>query len=52
MSINMRVMEAWDFVEISALWLIHSGYNSLLGLREKRIDNQNDQNEVDTAVNI
>lgn len=39
-SMNIRDMEAWDFVEISALWLIHSGYNALLNIREKRVDNQ------------
>lgn len=38
--INLRTMEAWDFVEIAALFLVYGGYNSLIGLREKRVDNQ------------
>lgn len=36
--INIRTLEAWDFVEIVALWLAYGGYNSLMTLRDKKVD--------------
>jgi len=49
MSINMRVMEAWDFVEISALWLVYGGYNSLMSARDRRIDRDSPSIEIDQS---
>ena len=45
-SINIKTMEAWDFVEVLALWLAYGGYNSLMSLRDKRIDRN--QISIDT----
>jgi hypothetical protein len=47
MTINMRTLEAWDFVEISALWLVYGGYNSLMSLRDKKIDKEFPGIEID-----
>lgn len=46
-------MEAWDFVEVTALWLCYGGYNSLMGLRDKKIDNQPEatSDEGDIKIN-
>ena len=51
--LNLRVMEAWDFVEVTALWLCYGGYNSLMGLRDKKIDNQPEatSDEGDIKIN-
>jgi hypothetical protein len=49
LSINMRELEAWDFVEITALWLIYGGYNSLMTLRDKRLPSSQ---EVEEEGNI
>lgn len=40
-------MEAWDFVEICALWLAYGGYNSLVSLRDKKLDSQDNSSDVD-----
>lgn len=37
----MRTMSSMDFVEVAALFLAYGGYNSLMSLRDKKIDNEN-----------
>lgn len=49
-SFNIRTMEAWDFVEISALWLCYSGYNSLMSLRDKKLGGSNSPNSSDEGT--
>ncbi len=44
--INIRTLEAWDFVEIVALWLAYGGYNSLMSLKDRKSD-KNDELEID-----
>lgn len=39
---NMHTLEAWDFVEISSLWLMYGGYNSLMTLRDKKLRESQD----------
>lgn len=39
---NMHKLEAWDFVEITALWLMYGGYNSLMTLRGKKLRESQD----------
>ncbi len=39
MYLNIRTLDSWDFVEISALWLAYGGYNSLMNLRDKKLSN-------------
>jgi len=39
--INMRTMSSMDFVEVAALFLAYGGYNSLMSLKDKKIDNDN-----------
>lgn len=46
-SINIRTIESWDFVEISALWLAYGGYNSLMSLRDKKADREISGIEID-----
>ncbi len=48
--INIRTLESWDFVEISALWLVYGGYNSLMTLRDKKMSN--DQSNVEAANGV
>lgn len=50
LSINLRSLEAWDFVEISALWLIYGGYNSLMTLRDKRLPKDNSDLEEEGDI--
>lgn len=37
----MRTMSSMDFVEVAALFLAYGGYNSLMSLKDKKIDNDN-----------
>lgn len=37
--INMRSLEAWDLVEVTAIWLGFSGYNALLTQRDRKLNN-------------
>lgn len=39
---NMHELEPWDLVEISALWLMYGGYNSLMSLRDKKLRESQD----------
>lgn len=38
MIMNIRTMEAWDFVEITALWLGYGFGSSLVSQRDRRMD--------------
>jgi len=38
MIMNIRTMEAWDFVEITALWLGFAGFNSIMTHRDRKLD--------------
>lgn len=49
-SMNFYRLEAWDMVEITALWLCYSGYNSLMTLRDKKLSGQN-KNENEENYN-
>lgn len=42
---HIRTMESWDFVEITALWLLYGGYSTLMNLRDKRLENKNKNEE-------
>lgn len=42
---NFNTLEAWDMVEITALWLTYSGYNSLMNLRDKRLERNKNNSE-------
>ena len=45
-SMNFDRLEAWDMVEITALWLCYGGYNSLMSLRDKKLsDDDKNKNE-------
>lgn len=48
-SMNIRDMEAWDFVEISALWLCYGGYNSLMSLRDKKVNSEIEINQSEAT---
>jgi len=48
-SINIHDMEAWDFVEVAGLFLVYGGANSLMGLREKKIDSQIEINQSEAT---
>lgn len=50
MYMNIRTLDAWDFVEISALWLMYGGYNSLMNLRDKKLSKERDS-ESDESMN-
>ena len=39
-SINIKTLDAWDFIEISALWLVYGGYNSLMTLKDRKMNNE------------
>jgi len=39
------VLDAWDLVEITSIWLLAAGVNGILGLREKRLDGQISRDE-------
>lgn len=45
-SINFSRLEAWDMVEITMLWLGYSGYNSLMSLRDRKLDNGTDEGTI------
>ncbi len=51
-SINIYTMEAWDFCEIAALFLIYGGYNSLMSLRDKRVDKNQSEATSDEGIQI
>ena len=44
-SINFNRLEAWDMVEITMLWLGYSGYNSLMSLRDRKLDRDDGSDE-------
>lgn len=37
-SMNFDRLEAWDMVEITVLWLGYNSYNTLMTLRDKKIN--------------
>lgn len=43
---NIRTLKALEFVEVIGLWLAYGGYNSLMGYRDKKLNNNgfNDYN--------
>ena len=45
-SMNFDRLEAWDMVEITALWLTYSGYNTLMTLRDKKINGNEGEGNV------
>ncbi len=51
LSLNIRIISSWDFVEILALWLAYGGYNSLMGLRDKKLSRDNRVSELEEEVN-
>lgn len=40
LGMRMRTMEPLDFIQVIGLWLGYGGWNSFVGLREKKIDNE------------
>jgi hypothetical protein len=40
LALRMGTMEPLDFIQVVALWLGYGGWNSFVGLREKKIDNE------------
>lgn len=45
-SMNFDRLEAWDMVEITALWLMYGGYNSLMSLRDKKLNGNEGEGNV------
>ena len=45
-SMNFTRLEAWDMVEITALWLTYSGYNTLMTLRDKKINGNEGEGNI------
>jgi len=45
-SMNFDRLEAWDMVEITALWLTYSGYNTLMTLRDKKINGNEGEGNI------
>lgn len=43
-------MAAWDLVEILGIWLAYGGVNSMLSLRDKRLDRQSNNDEGDISI--
>ena len=39
-SMNFTRLEAWDMVEITMLWLGYNSYNTLMTLRDKKINEE------------
>lgn len=49
-SMNFSRLEAWDMVEITMLWLGYSGYNSLMSLRDRKLDRDNGSGATDEGT--
>ena len=45
-SMNFTRLEAWDMVEITALWLTYSGYNTLMTLRDKKLNGNEGEGNI------
>ena len=45
-SMNFNRLEAWDMVEITALWLMYGGYNSLMSLRDKKLNGNEGEGNI------
>jgi len=45
-SMNFDRLEAWDMVEITALWLTYSGYNTLMTLRDKKLNGNEGEGNI------
>ena len=38
LSLNIREMEAMQFIEVVGLWLAYGGYNSFMNIKDKKIE--------------
>lgn len=45
-SMNFGRLEAWDMVEITALWLCYGGYNSLMTLRDRKLNGNDGEGNI------
>jgi len=45
-SMNFDRLEAWDMVEITALWLGYNSYNTLMTLRDKKINGNEGEGNI------
>ena len=45
-SMNFNRLEAWDMVEITALWLGYNSYNTLMTLRDKKINGNEGEGNI------
>jgi hypothetical protein len=43
--INIRKLSALEFVELTALWLVYGGYNTLMNLRDKKLNKEQNEQE-------
>ncbi len=40
LAINIRTIDSLDFIQVCGLWLAYGGYNSMMSLKDKKVDNQ------------
>lgn len=45
---NMRGMDALDFIQVVGLFLAYGGYNSLMTLRDRKLNNDIDESEEES----
>ena len=45
-SMNFDRLEAWDMVEITALWLGYGSYNTLMTLRDKKLNGNEGEGNI------
>lgn len=45
-SMNFDRLEAWDMVEITALWLGYNSYNTLMTLRDKKLNGNEGEGNI------
>lgn len=45
-SMNFDRLEAWDMVEITALWLGYGSYNTLMTLRDKKLNGNGGEGNI------
>jgi len=44
-SLNIKTLSALEFVEVTGLWLIYGGYNTLMNQRDKKLNNINNNEQ-------
>ena len=44
-SLNIKTLSALEFVEVTGLWLVYGGYNTLMNQRDKKLNNINNNEQ-------